>query len=174
MARRKSPDPVQPGGSGKQTILAVLLAAILAVAFWGWQQEEDVPDAPPLPRETEERPSPPPPPPPPPTGVSANPVSPGRGLATPARANLAALFSDEDYPADAIRRNEQGTTRFEVAVDPQGRVARCTILSSSGSAALDAATCRVIRTRARFIPATDSDGRPTSDAIRLLIRWVLP
>ncbi|HYI41061.1 MAG TPA: energy transducer TonB [Allosphingosinicella sp.] len=49
---------------------------------------------------------------------------------------------------------------------PDGRVERCTILVSSGSAILDSETCRMIRARARFTAALDSEGRPTSDSLR--------
>ena len=46
--------------------------------------------------------------------------------------------------------------------------------SSSGSAALDQATCRIMRSRARFTPAHDDHGQPTSDNVSSRIRWVLP
>ena len=49
MAREKVPGPIQPGGSGKQAILAVLLAAIVAFAVWGWMQDVDLAEPPPRP-----------------------------------------------------------------------------------------------------------------------------
>ncbi|HYD36402.1 MAG TPA: energy transducer TonB, partial [Allosphingosinicella sp.] len=55
-----------------------------------------------------------------------------------------------------------------------GRVTDCTVTASSGSAALDSATCRLMKQRARFTPARDSDGHPTSDSVSNAIRWVLP
>jgi periplasmic protein TonB len=91
-----------------------------------------------------------------------------------AKANLASYVSDEDYPSTAARNEEQGTTRFRLAVAPSGRVAECTVTASSGSSALDSATCRLMKQRARFTPARDSDGRPTSDSVTSGIRWVLP
>jgi protein TonB len=91
-----------------------------------------------------------------------------------ARANLASYVSDEDYPSTAARNEEEGTTRFRLGVGPDGRVTECTVTASSGSAALDSATCRLMKSRARFTPARDSDGRQTSDSVSSAIRWVLP
>jgi len=91
-----------------------------------------------------------------------------------ARANLASYVSNDDYPDSAIRNEEQGTTGFRLDVSADGRVSNCTITSSSGSSALDNATCRLMRSRARFTPATDSSGAKTSDSVSSRIRWVLP
>lgn len=91
-----------------------------------------------------------------------------------ARANLASYVSDSDYPASAIRAGQQGTTRFRLSVAPNGKVSDCVVTSSSGSPTLDAATCRLMKSRARFQPAKDSDGRPVEDTAASAIRWVLP
>jgi protein TonB len=106
------------------------------------------------------------PPPPPPV---ARKIEPAR-----ARANLASYVSDEDYPSTAVRNEEQGTTRFKLVVGPDGRVKECSVTSSSGSSALDSTTCKLMRQRAKFSPATGSDGKPTSDTVSSAIRWVLP
>jgi protein TonB len=122
--------------------------------------------------------------PPPPTGIQDGPgeqvaldpppppprkVEPAR-----ARANLASYVSDSDYPAAAIRSEEQGTTRFRLAVGPDGKVSECIVTGSSGSSSLDAATCRIMKARARFTPALDGTGNPTADTIANAIKWVLP
>lgn len=91
-----------------------------------------------------------------------------------ARANLASYVSDEDYPNSAVRNEEQGTTRFRLGVGPDGRVSECSVIGSSGSSALDSATCRLMKQRARFTPARNSAGDPTSDSVTSAIRWVLP
>ena len=108
------------------------------------------------------RPAPPPPPPPPPPRT----VEPAR-----ARANLASYVSNDDYPSSALRNNEEGTTGFRLTVGPNGRVTSCTVTSSSGSSALDNATCRIMRSRARFTPARDSNGQPTTDTVSARIAW---
>lgn len=91
-----------------------------------------------------------------------------------AKANLASLFSDKDYPAAAVAAREQGLVGFTLGVDPEGRVSGCTVTRSSGSAALDGATCDLIRARASFTPARDSGGAPVSDEVRGRISWVMP
>jgi protein TonB len=111
----------------------------------------------------------PPPPLPDPVPEPARKVEPAR-----ARANLASYVSDSDYPASAARNEEQGTTRFRLAVGADGRVKDCTVTGSSGSSALDSATCRIMKSRARFTPARDSDGKATGDSVSNSIRWVLP
>ena len=80
-----------------------------------------------------------------------------------AKANLANLFSDEDYPAAALAAREQGSSSFTLDVGANGRVAGCTITRSSGSAALDSTTCRLLRSRARFTPAVDASGATVAD-----------
>jgi TonB family protein len=91
-----------------------------------------------------------------------------------ARANLASYVTDADYPADAIRRQEQGTVGFTLDVDEAGRVSACRITQSSGTAALDEATCRIMRERAGFSPAVNRRGRPVPDHVSSRIHWVLP
>jgi protein TonB len=106
----------------------------------------------------------------------ALPVEPKARTVEPARAraNLASYVSDEDYPANAARNEEQGTTRFQLVVGPDGRVKECNVTGSSGSSALDSTTCRLMKQRARFSPARNNRGEPTSDTVSNAIRWVLP
>jgi protein TonB len=111
------------------------------------------------------RPAPPAPPAPPPPRVSQ---------AARARGNLVALFSTDDYPQSAIRNEEQGTTAVRLTIGGDGRVSDCNITSSSGSSALDNATCSILRRRARFTPAKDQAGNPISDTYSQRIRWELP
>jgi protein TonB len=118
--------------------------------------------APPAPRV-----APPPPPPPPP-------AAPVKAQDARAKANLASYVSNDDYPSSAIQREEQGTTRFRLTVGTDGRVTNCEVTGSSGSSALDSTTCRLMRSRARFTPARDSGGNPTTDSVSSSIRWVLP
>ncbi|HKT16084.1 MAG TPA: TonB family protein [Allosphingosinicella sp.] len=108
--------------------------------------------------------APPAPPPPPPPKIE-----PAR-----AKANLASYVSNDDYPDAALRNEEQGVTAFRLEVGPDGRVVNCTVTSSSGSTTLDNATCRIMKSRARFTPATDSSGKKVSDSTSSRIRWVLP
>ena len=91
-----------------------------------------------------------------------------------AKGDLHSLFSTDDYPASSLRNEEQGTTAVRITVGTDGRVADCQVTQSSGSAALDAATCSIIRRRAKYTPARNDDGSAAmgSDAVR--IKWVVP
>src|SRR3954471_20556390 len=64
-----------------------------------------------------------------------------------ARADLHSYVSNADYPDAAIRNEEQGTTRFRLLVGANGKVVDCAIPGSSGSSALDSATCRLMKSR---------------------------
>ena len=79
-----------------------------------------------------------------------------------------------DYPTRALREERAGTTGFRVSVGPDGRVTSCSVTSSSGSPDLDEATCSNVTRRARFTPATDGEGNPTTDSYSNRIRWVIP
>jgi protein TonB len=125
-----------------------------------------VPSAPPFVPTPTAPPAPPLPPAPPPPPRRVEPAH--------ARANLASYVSDADYPSSAIRAEQQGTTGFRLTVGTDGRVTACSVTSSSGSSALDDATCRIMRSRARFTPARDDTGNPTTDSVSSRIRWVLP
>lgn len=90
------------------------------------------------------------------------------------RGSLASLVSPDDYPAVALREGRSGTTSFSMTIGPDGRATDCRISQSSGSADLDNATCRIMRVRARFNPATDGAGEPISGTYSNRIRWALP
>jgi protein TonB len=84
------------------------------------------------------------------------------------------LFSDDDYPAAALRANEEGDVGFHLDIGTNGRVSNCTIRRSSGSPALDASTCRILTSRARFAPGRDTEGNAVPDSRDGEISWRLP
>ena len=108
-------------------------------------------------------PAPAPPPPPKATPVSAQP-----------RGNPGSWATTNDYPSRALREEREGTTGFRVNVGTDGRVTDCQVTSSSGSPDLDEATCTNVSRRARFKPATDSNGQPTTGSYSNRVRWVIP
>ena len=55
-----------------------------------------------------------------------------------------------------------------------GRVIACDVDDSSGSAALDAAACRIVRERARYTPARNGAGAFVCDVDWGVVRWILP
>ena len=109
-------------------------------------------------------PAPPAPPPPPPVR---------RVEAQSAVGSLQGLFRSEDYPTSALEREEQGTVVVSMQIGTNGRLTGCNVTKSSGSRTLDSATCRVLRNRARFTPARDTNGNPTSDTKSQSITWRL-
>ena len=117
-------------------------------------------------------------PPMPPTVIAAPPAPPAPPpprLTQPKSlsGSLQGLIRNDDYPESAIQGDEQGTTVVSLTVGPNGRVTGCSVTSSSGSRALDSTTCRILTSRARFSPAQDSSGNPTTSTTRGVIKWVL-
>lgn len=90
------------------------------------------------------------------------------------KGNPANWATTNDYPTRALREEREGTTGFRVSVGPDGRVTGCSVTSSSGSPDLDDATCQNVTRRARFNPATDGEGQPTSGSYSNRVRWVIP
>jgi len=90
-----------------------------------------------------------------------------------AEANLANLFSAEDYPDIAMFKEQMGTVAMILLVDERGKVADCTTVETSGVAALDAQSCAIVKERATFKPAVGLDGKPAKSAFRQRITWRL-
>jgi protein TonB len=121
---------------------------------------------------------PPPAPPPPAVIVPPPPSAPPPPRFTPkgatAKGNPGNWATTNDYPSRALREEREGTTGFRVTVGPDGKVTDCSITSSSGHADLDQATCDNVRRRARFNPAMDGEGQPTTGTYSNRVRWVIP
>jgi TonB family protein len=82
-------------------------------------------------------------------------------------------YIDEDYPFHAFERKWEGTTIFELTVDPRGRPVGCTVDVSSGHAILDERACSVALKRAKFQPALDAKGNPTYGVHRTRLNWAI-
>ena len=128
-------------------------------------QVQTVNEAPPIPAPPAPVALPAPPAPPPPRFTPK--------AAVPKR-NPGNWATSNDYPSRALREEREGTTGFRVTIGTDGKVIDCEITRSSGSADLDEATCSNVRRRARFTPATDGDGNPTTGSYSNSIRWVIP
>src|SRR5690242_7849595 len=83
-------------------------------------------------------------------------------------------FSIDDYPAAAVGTGAHGLVRFTLTIGPDGRVIGCNITKSSGSSVLNMATCNIMRRRARYTPAMDSNGSPVVGTIEQQIEWKAP
>lgn len=79
-------------------------------------------------------------------------------IAPPAWGEERHIFAD--YPRKAHKEGREGIVTYHLIVGKDGRVKSCSIEQSSGWDDLDKATCRNMRKRARFTPATDAQGHP--------------
>lgn len=68
--------------------------------------------------------------------------------------------STTDYPSRALSQGRQGILTFRVLIGMDGYPKKCWVIVSSGHQDLDQAGCSGLLKRARFHPATDSDGKP--------------
>jgi len=100
--------------------------------------------------------------------------APGGTRARVRAGSLAQYLSADDYPAAALRNNEQGRVQFILDIGADGRVTTCAVTETSGSATLDSTTCRIMRSRPRYTPARNALGRPVADRDRGAVRWALP
>jgi hypothetical protein len=87
---------------------------------------------------------------------------------------LFSLFSADDYPSQAIMQRETGMTSFVLLVDEKGAIRDCMVDGTSGIATLDAMTCVVIRSKAKFEPAIGADGKPVRGSYMQRVRWMMP
>ena len=106
------------------------------------------------------------PPPAPPALIVPPPAPPAppslaRGATTRNERRWAARIQ-ENYPSRALREEIEGTVGVRVSVSPDGRVATCAVTASSGSRILDDAACKGMQRYARFNPALDAAGNPTT------------
>ncbi|MDE2437122.1 MAG: TonB family protein [Sphingomonadales bacterium] len=105
------------------------------------------------------------------TGTAALAASPQppRPLANPGE-----WVTSNDYQASALHDGLEGVTRFLLTVGTDGRVDDCVVTVGSGSESLDEATCRLIKERARFTPATDRHRHPVEGSWNSAIHWRIP
>ena len=86
-------------------------------------------------------------------------------IAKPATGDLRHIFRSDDYPDEAIWRNQEGTVILTLLVDEKGKVAACDVIVPSGIPALDAMGCQVVRERLKMKPALDKSGRPVRSIV---------
>jgi periplasmic protein TonB len=113
-------------------------------------------------------------PPPAPVAPPAPPPGPSqaRGAKTKNERSWASRIQ-ENYPARALREETEGTVGVRVTVTADGRASNCSVTSSSGSPILDQAACQGMERYARFDPALDAAGNPTTDSYSTRITYKL-
>lgn len=84
----------------------------------------------------------------------------------------AGWFTRQDFPPGSARRGEEGFVLYRLTVSPAGQVQQCEVIEGSGFAKLDDRTCALARERARFKPASDDAGQPTTGVYRDVASWL--
>jgi periplasmic protein TonB len=138
-------------------------------------------DIAPNPPPMETTPKPPPPQPVSPQPSNANPPGPPAPPAQPSKARGARTKNErswaariqENYPARALREEIEGTVGVRVTVTADGRATGCSVTASSGSDILDSAACAGMERYARFDPALDDAGNPTTGSYTTRITYRL-
>ena len=93
----------------------------------------------------------------------------GRAVTPPV--HIAGALSNADYARAGLPRGAQGTVVIGFRVRADGGVDGCHTVRSSGYAAIDQATCRLVEQRFRFRPAQDSAGHPVDYAENTDFTW---
>ena len=83
-------------------------------------------------------------------------------------------FTYDDYPLDAIRQHQEGRVKVTFDIKPSGVPEHCVVQSSSSSKELDSVACKLVMTRALFLPAIDAQGGLRTANARLGFVFVLP
>ena len=83
------------------------------------------------------------------------------------------VFSTDDMPAYVQYAGISRIIRTRTTVRSNGFIQNCVVEGRSGDSKLDAYTCSLILKRAKFRPATWTDGSPVSGVIRTPVIWAI-
>lgn len=86
-------------------------------------------------------------------------------IAAPSKGDVRSVFTADDYPADAVKMQQEGSSQFRLMIDEKGLIAGCDVVVPSGIPVFDAMGCQVIKKKARFKPARDSRGNPVRSTV---------
>lgn len=107
--------------------------------------------------------------------TAPSPAAPSRAVGRPVPLKPRSTWVEaDDYPDAALRAEQEGSVTVKLAINRSGEVSECDVVQSSGSSVLDGATCKTIRRRARYTPATDAAGQPVESVDNHTVRWTLP
>lgn len=88
--------------------------------------------------------------------------------------NPGSWVGSDDYPSRALQQEREGTSAFRLSISASGQPLSCVIISSSGHADLDQATCDAVMRNARFNTALDAAGKPVESSYVSRVRWQIP
>ena len=80
----------------------------------------------------------------------------------------------QDYPAQALREEAEGTTGVRLDIAADGTVRKCTVTRSSGFAVLDDTACLRLEQRAMFEPARNDAGERVPGNWSTSVVWRMP
>jgi hypothetical protein len=86
-------------------------------------------------------------------------------LANDPKADIRSIFRGDDYPTEALMRMQGGKGQYQLLVDEKGAVAGCELLVQSEVPIIDVMGCQVMKERARFSPAMDSNGKAVRSVV---------
>ena len=84
---------------------------------------------------------------------------------------LRQLFSPGDYPGIAMLEGQSGAVKIVFLIDEHGAISDCSVDRTSEVASLDAMSCYVLQSRAKFAPALGKDGKPVRSGYCQRIIW---
>jgi TonB family protein len=87
------------------------------------------------------------------------------------RGNRAVWVNYDSLPDQAKSEGMTGKVWFTLVVNPEGRASACNVTQTSGWPILDQATCAMIMRTARFEPALDGLGEPTTGEYSSTVTW---
>ncbi|HEX2803352.1 MAG TPA: energy transducer TonB, partial [Sphingomicrobium sp.] len=64
-----------------------------------------------------------------------------------------------------------GGVGLVLLVDETGKVADCSVIRTSGVAALDAQACTILKLRGKLEPAIGADGKPAKGSLVGSVNW---
>ena len=94
-------------------------------------------------------------------------------IATLPKAEIAKLFTDQDYPNKLVEKGIQGSVCALLTIDSNGAVTACRAIESSRTVELDELTCAIFRKRARYAPAIDKTGKAVSAPSYFRVNWMV-
>lgn len=118
-------------------------------------------------------------PPPAPIATAVPPPAPPAPPPSKARAAIPDNMSrwsrriQQNYPQRALRREIEGTVGVQVSIGANGKVSSCSVTRSSGEGVLDTAACKGMQRYARFKPALNDAGDPTTGSFSTSITYRL-
>lgn len=107
-----------------------------------------------------------------PTPTATRTQSRARAASPDGQSRWAARISN-NYPSRAVRQEIEGNVGVSVVIGADGRVTSCSVSNSSGSDILDEAACDGMQRYARYTPALDDAGNPTTGRNSMTIVYQL-